>query len=241
MMRRMSGRIRPVIVLAAASMLLVACGPGMQPVRRVVFIGDSITAIWPKRGEAQVFTDHDWIDKGVIGQTSTQISSRFEHDVIAEAPDVVHILAGTNDVYPGWSLCSLPPGHATAISPPTPASSKYPADTCTNLLYMVETAQRHHIRVVLGTIPPWGPGRLSTAYDPSAGRYERISTLNAWIKRFGAELNVQVVDYHSLLAAPDGNHYVPGYTADGIHPSVQGFARMTPAAEGAIYGDQFGP
>lgn len=225
------------LVCLASSASLIGCGS--DPARhrvlaaRVVFIGDSITAYWAQQ-KPEEFATHPWIDKGIPGQTSTQIAERFERDVIALHPDTVHILAGTNDVYPGWSLCSLPPGHATPTSPPTWGGWPYPVDTCSNLLYMVATAELHHIRVVLGTIPPWGVGPLSSRLDSDPDRYARIDRLNGWILRFGADLGVTVVDYHTLLAAPDQKHYAAGDTTDGVHPTAQAYAYMTSAAETAI-------
>ena len=57
------------------------------------------------------------------------------HTLFDLQPQAVHILAGTNDVYPGWQL----------------------SDTANNIETMVKKAKEHHIAVVIGTIPPWGP------------------------------------------------------------------------------------
>jgi lysophospholipase L1-like esterase len=43
-----------------------------------------------------------------------------------------------------------------------------------------------------------------------------------------------VVDYHSALASPDAEHYVPELTLDGVHPSAAGYVLMTPMVEKAI-------
>jgi hypothetical protein len=47
--------------------------------------------------------------------------------------------------------------------------------------------------------------------------------------QFGAQQGIQVVDYHSLLAAANGENYIPALTVDGVHPSAAGYAVMTPA------------
>jgi hypothetical protein len=47
--------------------------------------------------------------------------------------------------------------------------------------------------------------------------------------QFGAQQGIQVVDYHSLLAAANGERYIPALTVDGVHPSAAGYAVMTPA------------
>jgi lysophospholipase L1-like esterase len=99
---------------------------------------------------------------------------------------------------------------------------------------MVRKAQTHHIAVVIGTIPPWGPGALPERADSSPQRFQRIDQLNQWITQFAAEQGIQIVDYHSLLVAANGENYIPALTVDGVHPSPAGYAVMTPHTEQAI-------
>ena len=106
--------------------------------------------------------------------------------------------------------------------------------TANNIEGMVQKAKRHHIGVVIGTIPPWGPGALPERADPSPQRFQRIDQLNQWIEQYGAAQGIQVVDYHTLLEASNGENYVPAYTVDGVHPSAAGYAVMTPNTEQAL-------
>jgi lysophospholipase L1-like esterase len=99
---------------------------------------------------------------------------------------------------------------------------------------MVKKAKAHRIAVVIGTIPPWGPGALPEKADPSPQRFQRIDQLNQWIIQYAAQQGIQVVDYHSLLAAPNGENYIPALTVDGVHPSPGGYAVMTPHTEQAL-------
>jgi hypothetical protein len=46
-----------------------------------------------------------WVDTGLIGDDSGQMVDRFEVDDDRH-PEMVVILAGTNDGYPDWALCS---------------------------------------------------------------------------------------------------------------------------------------
>jgi lysophospholipase L1-like esterase len=190
----------------------------------VVFIGDSITAIWGGGGEGPQFAEHpNWIDQGIGGQNSNQILARFQMDVIDLHPEIVHILIGTNDVYPGWSLI---PSGANAI------------DSGANVEAMVRMAQAYGIHVILATIPPWGCLAsncvLALAADSTTSRYERINSWNAWIEQYALSQGIPVVDYHSALLAPDGEHYVPGLTLDGVHPSTAGYVVITPMVENVI-------
>src|SRR6476646_11366876 len=62
---------------------------------RVVFFGDSITDIW-KLDES--FPGKPYVNRGIGGQTTSQMLVRFRQDVIDLRPKVVVILAGTNDI-----------------------------------------------------------------------------------------------------------------------------------------------
>jgi len=199
-----------------ASVGLLACclGCGVQmgapvpppPPKTVVFIGASITQYWATYAD---FSANHWVDKGISGQTSTQVAARFETDVIALHPDAVHILVGTNDLVPGW----------------------VPQNTWDAYTTMIYEAKAAGIEVCFGTIPPWGNGTGVSASDPdNAPRNARVATLNAWLK---SQRGVTVIDYYALLVGSDG-HYNPAMTVDGIHPTAAGYALMTPAAEKAF-------
>lgn len=192
----------------------LGCGASFRIHPAVVFIGDSITYNWSQSwaGQQATFVQNNWLDVGVIGLKSREIAARFDAYVVTLQPRAVHILAGTNDVYPGWQL----------------------SDTSTNIETMVKKAKAHHIAVVIGTIPPWGPGTLPEEADPSPQRFQRIDQLNQWLMQFAADQGIQIVDYHSLLVAANGENYIPSLTVDGVHPSAAGYAVMTPHTEQAL-------
>jgi lysophospholipase L1-like esterase len=203
-------RLVALLILLCAS----GCGVNFRVHPTVVFVGDSITYNWSQdwAGQQATFTQSNWFDVGVIGINSSQIAAPFDAYVVDLQPKAVHILAGTNDVYPGWQL----------------------SKTAKNIETMVTKAKAHHIAVVIGTIPPWGPGALPEEADPSPERFQRIDQLNQWIIQYAAQQGIQVVDYHSLLAAPNGENYIPALTVDGVHPSAAGYAVMTPHTEQAL-------
>src|SRR5213592_1880816 len=64
---------------------------------RVVFLGDQITELWG-RGNAKFFPGKPCFNRGISGQTTSQMLVRFRQDVITLRPKVVVILAGTNDL-----------------------------------------------------------------------------------------------------------------------------------------------
>jgi hypothetical protein len=64
---------------------------------RVVFYGNSITDVWAQHFP-RMFPGKPYIGRGISGQTTPQMLVRFHQDVVALQPEVVVILAGTNDI-----------------------------------------------------------------------------------------------------------------------------------------------
>src|SRR5436190_2377126 len=102
---------------------------------RVVFMGDSITDSWDDPKYGGFFPGKPYIDRGISGQTTPQMLVRFRADVIALRPEVVVILAGTNDL-------------AGNTGPSTLEAIK------DNLTSMAELARASGIRMVLASILP---------------------------------------------------------------------------------------
>ena len=63
----------------------------------VVFMGNSITENWAYF-HPEFFTEHNYLGRGIGGQTSAHMLVRFQSDVIDLHPRAVVIMAGTNDV-----------------------------------------------------------------------------------------------------------------------------------------------
>ena len=174
---------------------------------RVVFMGDSITQGWFDMAPA--FFVPGRIGRGIGGQTTPQMLLRFRQDVIDLHPDVVQIMAGTNDIAGNTGPMSL-------------------ADTQSTLMSMTELAQAHGIRVILASVPPadhfpWRPG-LETA--------PKIAAINSWLKGYAVRTGATYADYWGALH--DGDALKSSLTYDGVHPNKQGYAVMAPVAEAAI-------
>jgi lysophospholipase L1-like esterase len=172
---------------------------------RVIFMGDSITESW-KPSMPDLFT-HDVIDRGVSGETTTQMLARFRTDVIDLHPAVVHIMGGINDIHsaPGTAL------------------------TRSNIESMVELARAHGITVILGAAPP--SSSFQGTADPESAAH--VVWLNAWLRDYATQNHLIFVDYHAPLA--DETHGIrDGLSNDGIHPNRRAFEIMTPLAQIAI-------
>ena len=184
----------------------LAAGP--VSARQVVFMGDSITQGWGLADAA--FFAGGWVNRGISGQTTPQMLARFQADVVALKPRVVHIMAGTNDVAGNTGPTSV-------------------ADIQNNVIAMVTLAKANRIGVVLASIPPAKVFSWAPALTPA----DQIRGLNAWLKAYAAREGLTYVDYAAAMATPDGA-MKPELTFDGVHPNAAGYAVMAPLARAGL-------
>jgi lysophospholipase L1-like esterase len=174
-----------------------------------VYMGDSITEFW-WRYDSAFWKDNAYIDRGISGQTSSQMLVRFRQDVVNLHPSVVLINAGTNDIAENTGPISLELVFGNIVS-------------------MVEIAKANNIRVVLSSVLP--------AYDFSwkqgLAPAEKIIRLNSMIKEYAAKNKLEYVDYWTALK-DDVNGLQAKYTFDGVHPNLDGYKVMEPLAKTAI-------
>jgi lysophospholipase L1-like esterase len=183
--------------------------PGMQE-GRVVFYGDSITDSWVANG-GKFFPGKPYVNRGISGQTTPQMLVRFRQDVVDLHPEVVVILAGTNDI-------------AGNTGPSTLGMIE------DNFRSMTEIAKANGMRVILASVLP------ATRYHwrPEDGNpATKIEALNAWLKDYCAQEKVTYLDYWTAMAGADGG-MKEGISIDGVHPNAAGYAMMEPLAEAAI-------
>jgi lysophospholipase L1-like esterase len=175
---------------------------------RVVFMGDSITQGWNLKTS---FPGKPYVNRGISGQTSSQMLVRFRQDVINLKPKVVVVLAGTNDLAENTGPVTLKQVEG-------------------NLMSMAQLATANGIRVVLCSVLPsvhyWWHPELE---DPAP----KIVALNKWIKAYSAQKGYVYVDYYSAMADAAGGlpHKL---SPDGVHPSAAGHDVMAPLAESGI-------
>ncbi|MGD8808262.1 MAG: GDSL-type esterase/lipase family protein [Gammaproteobacteria bacterium] len=172
---------------------------------RVVFIGDSITENWTAADPA--FFSSGVVGRGIGGQTTPQILLRLRADVVSLQPDVVHILAGTNDVA----------GNTGPVGP---------QDVRNNIISMVEIARANGIDVILGSIPP----AAAFSWRPDVDPVPVIAALNDWLRDYAAQAGIGYVDYFTALAGPNGELRAD-LGNDGVHPNRDGYAVMRELVE----------
>ena len=168
---------------------------------RIVFIGNSITQGW-KNFMPEMFDNQTFINRGISGQTSTEMLVRFRTDVINLKPKVVVILAGTNDIAGNTLFRGL-------------------ETVAGNISSMAELARQNNIKVILCSVLPaanfpWSPGK-----SPDI----KIPLLNGLIKDYAQKKGFYYLDYYNLMN--DGNNGLKkDYGNDGVHPNMNGYKLM---------------
>ena len=112
---------------------------------RIVFIGNSITQGW-KNFMPEMFDNQTFINRGISGQTSTEMLVRFRTDVINLKPKVVVILAGTNDIAGNTLFRGL-------------------EIVAGNISSMAELASQNNIKVILCSVLPAANFPLETGKE----------------------------------------------------------------------------
>jgi lysophospholipase L1-like esterase len=138
--------------------------------------------------------------------------------VIALKPQVVVILAGTNDLAGNTGPMSLEAIEA-------------------NLTSMFELARANNIRVVIASVLPVsdyaknreGKPIIQTTRRPP----EKIKALNEWAKKYAAENGLTYLDYFSASVDEKG-FLKEELSNDGLHPNDKGYVVMQPLVEQAI-------
>jgi lysophospholipase L1-like esterase len=184
---------------------------------RVVFMGDSITDAWPQPRFGDFFTANtQYIGRGISGQTTPQMLVRFRPDVIDLKPQVVVILAGTNDI-------------AGNTGPMTNEEIQG------NLASMAQLAKANGIRVVLSSIQPVSAYHTNPNGVPQTQTrpMERIRAINQWLERYAASAGHVYLDYFSAMV-DDKGLLREDLSTDDLHPNATGYAIMAPLAQAAI-------
>lgn len=201
---------RLTLAVVAFASLLSACSRA-RPCREacVVFIGDSILSNWPLLHPPNEFSGMQIINRGIPGDTTTNMLARFPRDVIQLRPRVVVILGGLNDL------------------------TKTPLSLIEqNLSVMARTAQERKIQVVLATLPP-AHNLSNSPTAPTAAGQNEILAFNSWLNSLAGQNHFALADFYSTLA-DDRGFYQAGLTYDGVHPTAEGYQRMEPLLRRAI-------
>lgn len=167
---------------------------------RVVFIGDSIIEGWNAHS---FFTENPhYVNRGIGGQTSSQILVRFKANVIDLKPKCVVILVGTNDI----------------------AENQIPftfEKIQQNFLSMIEIAKAHHLKIILCSILP-----VSAYYwNPKILPENKIKNFNTFLASLADGKMVFYTDFYAELENDD--KFDTKFSDDGVHPNLDGYTIMS--------------
>ncbi len=213
--------------------------PGAAPAATVVVLGDSLTdgngatpgahTRWPDAlAERLAPRGIAVLNAGISGGRLLKDGmgraglARMGRDVLAQTGvRAMVVLLGTNDI--GW------PG-----GPFAPQERAMRADELiAGYRQLIAQAHTHNVRVVAGTIPPFGSALAGTPleghYSPEKDRVRQA--VNQWIRESGAF--DAVVDFDQLLRDPARpSHLQPAMdSGDHLHPGDAGYRAMAAAVD----------
>lgn len=179
--------------------------------QRLIFFGDSITDGWHLD---RYFPGKGYINRGISGQTTSQMLVRFQQDVVNLKPAAVVVLAGTNDIAGNTGPISI-------------------EDIEANYAALADLARAHRIRLIFSSVTPVND------YTPESQNFfaqrppAKILALNAWLKNYCSANGLVYLDYFSAMV--DGQGLLRTELAiDGLHPDDAGYRIMAPLAEAAV-------
>lgn len=174
---------------------------------RVVFFGDSRAYQWPApEGLPQV----EFINRGIGGQTSTQVAERFDAHIAPLQPDVLVVQVCVNDLH-----------IATLLNDIRPAI----IDNCqANLELIITEALKQDTMVILTTVFPAGEPSLDQRLFGTGDIGESIVAVNEFIHTLAGE-RVLILDTAAILAGETGRVRAE-YSRDFLHLTDAGYAAL---------------
>ena len=204
---------------------------GRSPSSSVVILGASYAKDWP----IESIAEHTAINKGIGGNQSFEMLSRFQSDVIEIHPVSVIIWGFINDIH---------------RSPPEELEETA-ARIRRSYVEMIEEADRHGLRVIVVTevtLPQpegfanWLAGlanRVRGKIDYRSMVNSHVLEVNAWLREFTRSKDILVLEFQETLSDANGwrrNEYA---MADGTHLTSEAYdalTQYTAEAIGAICG-----
>jgi sialidase-1 len=194
--------------------------------RKIVAFGDSTTA---KRGPLKIYAD--LIDKaspedmvinaGIGGHNTDHARARFEHDVIAQNPDLAIIQFGINDA--AVDVWKKPAATQSRVS-----IERYEE----NLRHFVHTLRAKGAKVILMTPNPirWTPkmkemyGRPPYNPEDPDGFNLRIRHYAEVMRKLAKDEGVPLIDIYREFQE---SGHIDQLLLDGVHPNDQGHQLVT--------------
>lgn len=179
---------------------------------RIVCIGDSLTygygvkraSVWTALA-SRAMPGSEIVNKGINGDTTGGMLSRFETDAAGSGPDVIFVMGGSNDIFFSGSI----------------------AEAKCNMAAMIFRCMHRRIRPVIGSPLPVYEAGLSDKWKAFAsgecvGRL--LGEYSDWLMAFADSFGVPLIDFRQSI--PDDPAGTASFYLDGIHASEEGHRRM---------------
>lgn len=154
-----------------------------------------------------------FLNRGISGDDIGRLEARWQDDAIANTPDVLSLLEGTNDIH---YYLDRPEGDFDMDG----WERRYRA------LLDRSLAANSRLRIVLGTPFVAKAGWVGKA-DNYRLRDSLVSVMSNRIRQIAEDYDATLVDYNALFARLcDGKSDVSHWIWDGIHPTPAGHRRM---------------
>ena len=167
-----------------------------------VFMGDSITEGW-SFFLPEFFSDNNFINRGIGGQTTSQMLIRFRQDVVNLKPKSVVILAGINDIARNTKFYSL-------------------EIIAENIFSMVELAKINGIVPIICSVLPADEFR----WNPDILPADSVIKLNDLLEAYANKNQVLYLNYFDEMNNNNGGLQVE-LTSDGVHVTEKGYKLMS--------------
>jgi lysophospholipase L1-like esterase len=180
----------------------------MSP-KKIVLMGNSITEHWQTYTPLFFKENSFFINKGISGQTTVEMLSRFNEDVINQNPQAVYILAGINDIAQNSGYISID-------------------DISTNIIKMGLLAQKNNIKVIICSVMPV----TEIAWNEKIkNANQKVIELNQKLINKSKKNNFTYLDYYSKM-----KDELNSLTYDGLHPNEKGYIKMNAIIKKSLKG-----
>ena len=180
----------------------------MSP-KKIVLMGNSITEHWQTYTPLFFKENSFFINKGISGQTTVEMLSRFNEDVINQNPQAVYILAGINDIAQNSGYISID-------------------DISTNIIKMGLLAQKNNIKVIICSVMPV----TEIAWNEKIkNANQKVIELNQKLINKSKKNNFTYLDYYSKM-----KDELNSLTYDGLHPNKKGYVKMNAIIKKSLKG-----
>lgn len=180
---------------------------------KILCMGDSLTYGYGVRRNkvwtsilAEEMPGMDFVNRGVSGNTTAEIKKRLMEAVLVEVPDLIILMAGSNDIFMGEGI---------------EAAKK-------NLVDMITECKKNDVDIIVMTPFPINDETMIQNWKKAGvgGKsQEALLNLRFWIKEFCDSKKILCIDTWRCFS--EGGEECRCYYQDGIHLSEYGHKKFS--------------